>query len=238
MAKKERSKFAKESDRIRKLIKRFVSKNELDRETYTKIKEQFKFSNREQFFEMAEQFHSFKDIQNAFEEIADDLGLGDKIPQPFKEDSPLEYDYNSDPYEAPQTESDMIIDSWWHDVSYNTLSNKWNSLPVSVYDRIAEWKDATIALIGKDNFADLIERKMNFNVDTKFGDVDFTEFFTVLYDTETHSPESTAEVASRISFWLQQATNEALDYLSEDEDMGAYDEIVGQIIDALDDLTW
>lgn len=238
MAKSNRSAYAKESDRLRKLIKRFVEKNNLGNDAYSKIKEQFNTDNISDFFEKASAFHSFKDIADVYQQVAEDLGLANKQRQKAKDDSPLDYDYNEDPYQAPVSESQMVIDAWWHNVTESAYSGAWNSLPINVYSNLKSWKDATIQLIGEENFADLIENKMSYSVDAKYGTVDYIEFFSTLYDSETKSPETQAEVASRISFWMQQATNYALEYVSEDEDMGDYDEIVGQIIDALDDLSW
>lgn len=262
---KPRTEYQRESDRVRKILKRFIDKSGLNKEAYNKMRDAIHAGSVEDFFERASKLHSVQDIQSAWAHIAEDLGIVkfDKITDPDKNEdafqtalsiigskpSPqsdvagyLGHDFSQEPYHSPKTEAQNIIDSWWNGIIRNqikshTFYSRHNPLPTHVLDSLRQWKDATIALIGEDAFADLIQNEMSYNVDSCYGTVDWVEFFETLYDDETKEYESDEEVASRIRFWLDIATSKALEYLAVDDDMGDYDEVASHILESLDDIT-
>lgn len=244
MAKGERSTYAKEADRIRKLIKRFTDKNDFGKEVYDKLKEQIHAGDVADFFEKASQLHSIQDIEDAYKSIAQDLGLvksDESKKKAFKTalaiaDEELDYEYDSGTYHSSNTDAQNRIKAWWDGVVKNFVNpvRHWEKLPDEVFWELKRWKEETIKLIGEENFADLIENKMSYKVEKKYGTVDYIEYFTSLYDDEQHRYETMGEVASRISFWLRLATDRAIEYIPEDGDIGNYGETMGDILNRLE----
>ena len=244
MGKTERSTYAKEADRIRKLIKRFVNKNEYGKDIYDKLKEQIHAGDVTDFFEKASRLHSIQDIEDAYKSLAQDLGLvksDESKKKAFKTavaiaDEELDHEYDSGVYHSPNTDAQNRIASWWNNVVKNFVAplRHWEKLPDEVFVELKTWKEETIKLIGEENFADLIENQMSYKTEKKYGNVDYVDYFTCLYDDEQHRYETMGEVASRISFWLRIASDKALEYIPEDEDAGDYDEIIGDLLNRLE----
>lgn len=255
MAKTQRSTYAKESDRIRKLIKRFTKKSGFSNDAYEKLRDAIHAGSIEDFYERASKLHSVQDIQSAWAHLAEDLGfvkfeqiqddnfetalaiIGATRSAPdTKGEEPLGLPYSEEPYHSPNTDAQNRIASWWSNVVKNFVAplRHWEKLPDEVFVELKTWKEETIKLIGEENFADLIENQMSYKTEKKYGNVDYVDYFTCLYDDEQHRYETMGEVASRISFWLRIASDKALEYIPEDEDAGDYDEIIGDLLNRLE----
>lgn len=189
-------------------------------------------------------YETFSPISEAFEDVANQLldikkGLtsAKENPNPAT-DSIQSPEYSAEPYDMLETEAHRAIAKWWHDILFIREQGYLQNLPNDVLSKVEEWKNATIDAIGEENFVDLIQNRMGYHAEGKAGDIDFTTFFATLYDEAEHRWETDSEVASRIDFWIQQASTEAMSYIPEDSDMGDYDRIVGNIIDYLDEISF
>lgn len=198
----------------------------------------------EEFFSTADQIHTSQSLIDYIEESIkqEDEQNEDAFnyARSMAEEG-LEAEYNPEPYNTRTSNAKFLIRDWWSRVSTPGYSDITKNLPVSILQQVANWKNATIKLIGDENFIDLMQNKMGYHVDAIDGDLDWDTFFGEVYIESEHRYETDSEAASRIGFWMQKASEEAMDYLSEDSDMGDYDEVSQNIIDELDDIsmyTW
>lgn len=149
----------------------------------------------------------------------------------------LDYPFSEEPYHTNKSNARTKIDQWFKNIVTKEYTDMGKMLPSSILIQVINWKEATLKLIGPENFVDLMENKMGYHVDALHGDVDIETFFSQVYIEDEHRYETRAEASSRISFWIQQASGEAMDYLNEDQDTGDYDEVTQVVVDALDDVT-
>ena len=194
----------------------------------------------EEFFERADQIHSSDQLAEYIEEsFKQEEEQNDDAFNFAREmaEAGLEDEYNPEPYNAQTSSSMFLVRQWWSRVSTPGYSDITKNLPTSILQQVANWKNATLRLIGPDNFIDLMQNKMGYHVDAIDGDLDWETFFGEVYIESEHRYESDAEAADRISFWMQKATNEAMQYLNEDEDTDDYDEVTQDVIDKLDDIS-
>lgn len=189
----------------------------------------------EEFFTRADAIHSAIEmadfIQEALEEDESQQTEAFEVAQDMAS-SALDHEYSSEPYDTGKSDAEFTIDMWWSHIldGVPSFEEPHQRLDLTIITQVNRWKEATINMIGPKNFVDLIQNKMGYDFDANHGDLDWESFFTQLYE------EVPGETAQRIDTWLQKATDEALNYLSEDEDMGDYDEITWDIRQELENF--
>ena len=256
---KKHSKLYRDINRAKRAYGKWNRKHGIGKSFYESATGQQWLEDKEKIIKYIEGFNSVSAIEDLGEIItqwAIDLGLiaddGDKAKDKAKAfetakemaeeafegdaDEELDYDYNSEVYHSPNTEAQNEINDWWSKVRENYVSPRatWERLPASVYSELKTWKEETIKLIGEENFADLLKNRMSYHAECRHGTVDFVEFFTTLYDEDEKRPETLGETTSRISFWIRLATDEAMYYIPEDQDIGSYDEITADLLNRME----
>lgn len=186
----------------------------------------------EEFFNRADEIHSVNTLvdfvidsieeEQSAQDVAFDLAVSIANGEPSMS-------FSDEPYYTGVSNAAFKIDMWWNKVITPPDNNYYRVLSPTLLTQLDRWMKATIKLIGEENFIDLLENKMGYSSEAKHGD-DWETFFFQKYD------ESDAECISRINLWIQEASNEALSYINEDDDMGDYDEITGDIVDELSDI--
>lgn len=187
----------------------------------------------EEFFTRADQLRSTQAVADYIREQMDEeeseQDAAFDLAVSMANEAGEDYNYSSEPLSLDVTEARFKIDMWWNNVISNPTHGAERVLRPSLLAQLDRWVQATINLIGEKNFVDLMENKMGYENESSHGD-DWETFFFQKY-TETDD-----ECASRISLWIQKASEVAMDYINEDDDMGDYDEITGDIINELGDL--
>lgn len=204
-------------------------KSVLDSESRAKLME----GTFEEFFSRADTIHTQQAlidfIEDTFEDEQSDQDAAFEMAVNMANGAGEDYDFSSEPLSLSVTEAEFKIDMWWNNVISNPERGWERVLRPSLLGQLDRWVQATIKLIGPENFVDLMENKMGYENDASHGD-DWETFFFQKYS------ETDEDCVSRISLWMQKATEVAMNYIPEDDDMGDYDEVTYNIIDELNEL--